>query len=135
MYLTNEQLHNATWSAVECLLWSSTLMEVEQDPASEYFVAETENWDDVDYPVSPDSVASLQSDLEQFIGLCEADLIASNLSPEQIGHDFILTRNGHGTGFWDRGLGEIGDRLTECAQTFGSIESLYIDTQNCIAWE
>lgn len=23
-------------------------------------------------------------------------------SPEQIGHDFILTANGHGAGFWDR---------------------------------
>ena len=135
MFLTNEQLHDATWSAVECLLWSSHLMEDEQDPNHEYFVAETENWDDVDYPVSPDSVASLQSDLEQFISLCEADLITSELSPEQIGHDFILTRNGHGAGFWDRGLGEIGDTLTKWAQTFGSLESLYIDSQNCIAWE
>lgn len=27
------------------------------------------------------------------------------------GHDFWLTRNGHGTGFWDRGLGELGQRL------------------------
>lgn len=135
MYFTEEQLHDATWSAVECLLWSSHLMECEQDSASEYFVAETENWDDVDYPVSTDSVAELQSELEQFIELCEDALIASELSPGQIGHDFILTRNGHGTGFWDRGLGEIGDTLTKWAKTFGSIDSLYIDTQNCIAWE
>jgi hypothetical protein len=28
------------------------------------------------------------------------------------GHDYWLTRNGHGTGFWDRGLGEVGDKLT-----------------------
>lgn len=27
------------------------------------------------------------------------------------GHDFWLTRNGHGTGFWDRGLGKLGERL------------------------
>lgn len=128
-------LDDATWAAVECLLWSSTLMECEQDPASEYFVAECEHWDDVDYPVDPDSVANLQSELESFIELCEQDLIASKLDPGQIGHDFILTRNGHGTGFWDRGLDEIGDRLTKWAKTFGSIESLYIDTQNCIAWE
>lgn len=128
-------LDDATWAAVECLLWSSTLLEIEQDPTSEYFVAECENWDGVDYPVAPDSVANLQSELESFIELCESDLIASRLSPSQIGHDFILTRNGHGAGFWDRGLGEIGDRLTKWAKTFGSIESLYIDTQNCIAWE
>jgi hypothetical protein len=27
------------------------------------------------------------------------------------GHDFWLTRNGHGAGFWDRGLGEVGENL------------------------
>jgi hypothetical protein len=30
-----------------------------------------------------------------------------------------LTRNGHGTGFWDRGLGERGDALTKSAESFG----------------
>ena len=118
----NSQLDSATWAAVECLLWSSPLMECEQDPESEYFVAECELWDDVDYPVDPDSVANLQRDLEQFLELCEDDLIASKLSPEQIGHDFILTRNGHGAGFWNRGLGEIGDRLTKWAKTFYPVD-------------
>lgn len=110
-------------------------MECEQDPASEYFIAEIENWDEVDYPVSSDSVASLQDELEQFISLTEDTLIESKLSAGQIGHDFILSRNGHGTGFWDRGLGEVGESLTKWAQTFGSLESLYIDTQDSIAWE
>jgi hypothetical protein len=32
---------------------------------------------------------------------------------ENAGRDFWYTRNGHGCGFWDRDLGEIGDRLTE----------------------
>ena len=36
------------------------------------------------------------------------------------GHDFALTRNGHGTGFWDRGLGTIGDMLSDEAKTYGS---------------
>lgn len=27
------------------------------------------------------------------------------------GHDLWLTRNGHGAGFWDRGLDELGKRL------------------------
>lgn len=134
MYLTEAQLHDATWSAVECLLWSSHLSEEEQNPASEHFVADVESWISVDYPVRADSVAELQSELEQFIGLCEDTLIASELSPGQIGHDFILTRNGHGTGFWDRGLGELGDTLTKWAKTFGTIDSLSIDVQNCIAW-
>lgn len=36
------------------------------------------------------------------------------------GHDFALTRNGHGAGFWDRGLGDLGDRLTRAARAYGS---------------
>ena len=38
---------------------------------------------------------------------------------ELAGHDFALTRNGTGTGFWDRGLGEIGDMLTEECKPYG----------------
>lgn len=30
----------------------------------------------------------------------------------QAGRDFWFTRNGHGVGFWDRGLGEVGDELS-----------------------
>ncbi len=41
------------------------------------------------------------------------------------GHDFWLTRNHHGCGFWDRGLGELGDRLTAAAHGAGET-SLYV---------
>lgn len=43
----------------------------------------------------------------------------------QCGHDFALTRNGHGAGFWDRGLGKMGDILTEKCDEFGQFD-LYI---------
>lgn len=36
------------------------------------------------------------------------------------GHDFALTRNGHGAGFWDRGFGIVGDALTTIAKAEGS---------------
>lgn len=39
---------------------------------------------------------------------------------EQFGHDFWLTRNRHGVGFWDRGLGGLGQQLTHHAHKFGS---------------
>ena len=35
------------------------------------------------------------------------------------GHDFALTRNRHGAGFWDRGAGDVGDRLTVMAHAAG----------------
>lgn len=39
-----------------------------------------------------------------------------------LGHDFWLTRNGHGAGFWDRGLGELGKQLSDACKTFGSCD-------------
>lgn len=40
---------------------------------------------------------------------------------EQAGCDFALTRNLHGVGFWDRDLGDIGDKLTDYAHVEGSV--------------
>lgn len=42
--------------------------------------------------------------------------------PEQAGHDFWLSRNGHGTGFWDREeiWGEkVAQYLNEASKAFG----------------
>lgn len=44
---------------------------------------------------------------------------------ELFGHDFYLTREGHGAGFWDRGLGELGDYLTSIAKSYGEAEMLW----------
>jgi hypothetical protein len=38
------------------------------------------------------------------------------------GHDFLLTRNGHGAGFWDRGLGDMGEKLTAAAKAYGEMD-------------
>jgi len=38
---------------------------------------------------------------------------AENYTVEECaGHDFYLTRCGHGVGFWDRGLGQLGEDLS-----------------------
>lgn len=47
---------------------------------------------------------------------------------EQHGHDFALTSNGHGAGYWDRGLGTVGKELTEASKMY-SID-LYIGDDN-----
>lgn len=41
---------------------------------------------------------------------------------ESLGHDFWLTRNRHGAGFWDRGLGWIGVDLTKMAHAYGACD-------------
>jgi hypothetical protein len=33
-----------------------------------------------------------------------------------------MNRNRHGAGYWDRGLGSAGDKLTEFAHSFGSCD-------------
>lgn len=39
-----------------------------------------------------------------------------------VGHDFWLTRAGHGAGFWDGDLPEaLGNRLTEASKTFAEV--------------
>ena len=47
---------------------------------------------------------------------------------EQAGHDFWLTRNGHGAGFWDRGLGALGETLTKWAKAAGTCDVIETDT-------
>ena len=47
---------------------------------------------------------------------------------EQAGHDFWLTRNGHGTGFWDRKdfyKDNLARRLTDWSERFGQVDSLF----------
>jgi hypothetical protein len=48
---------------------------------------------------------------------------------ELAGHDFWLTRCGHGTGFWDRfndaPFDKIGDKLTKSAKRFDNVD-LYL---------
>lgn len=46
-----------------------------------------------------------------------------NYDESRAGHDFWLTRNGHGAGFWDRGLGTVGDQLTKMAKPYGSSDA------------
>jgi len=83
---------------------------------------------DADYcsaDIHPDTLAEMTSDCEDFTEanseLLEQAYATGNYDEGQAGHDFWLTRNGHGAGFWDRGLGKIGDQLTEAAKSYGSV--------------
>lgn len=48
---------------------------------------------------------------------------------EQAGHDFWLTRCGHGSGFWNRGLGKQGDQLTELCKEFNNVDATVYHTR------
>lgn len=85
---------------------------------------------DVD-DLAPEATESMREDVEAFLSACWGDtwedftIDLSGIEPEQIGHDFWLTRNHHGAGFWDRGLGAVGDELTKLAESFGDSD-LYV---------
>lgn len=89
----------------------------------------SDTWDGEDEPrpldedydaddIADEASSALFSELCDFLAGARSDDLAL-LTNGQIGHDFCLTRNGHGAGFWDRGLGEAGLRLTDWAKTFG----------------
>lgn len=51
-----------------------------------------------------------EKDIQEFVELA-SDML-DDWSEDQIGHNLWLTRNGHGTGFWDRDM-PYKDELTE----------------------
>jgi len=72
------------------------------------------------------TIAAMIKDCERFQEENRELLEASGQSEAQSGHDFWLTREGHGSGFWDRGLGEVGEQLTTiCENVWGCID-LYV---------
>jgi hypothetical protein len=99
---------------ITCALWSST--DNDGEPL------------DATYDISDlhaGTEHNMFEELKDFVKLLEKENVDwSDWSEEQVGHDFWLTRNGHGAGFWDRGL-ENGDVLTKWAKTFGSCD-LYV---------
>lgn len=69
--------------------------------------------------ISPAALESITNDARDFLSKAYP-LVSADLS--QAGHDFFLTRNGHGTGFWDRDevWGPYATALSELSGTYGS---------------
>ncbi len=98
------------------MLWANTYTEVgEVDPYAWQTPAADWAWQ----AFAPDDRSDIRSTCEDFVTANYLDLVGTLAPPEQSGHDFALTRNHHGAGFWDRGYGEIGTRLTAAAHVYG----------------
>lgn len=104
-------------SYVLCALWSSV----------------GEDGDPLDTKYSADDIA--QDAKDTMLNDCKA-FVANNvdtldawqrrrISYDQAGHDFWLTRNGHGAGFWDRDQGRLGQDLTDACKPYGA-QNLYV---------
>ncbi len=83
--------------------------------------------------LAPETLARVVADCERFQrenaeSLTEADWRVSGdwSVSEQAGHDFWLTRKGHGCGFWDGDWTEpTATKLTDASKTFGEM-NLYV---------
>jgi hypothetical protein len=127
--MTTRDLDQFTLAYIECALWASDTDSDATDP------------DCIDRNPAHSSIcelpectlAAMASDCHQFQQDNAADLAAWRDefgSDEQAGHDFWLTRCGHGAGFWDRFSGghplhDAGTRLTDAAHVWGNID-LYV---------
>lgn len=121
---------NAFFDAyVTCALWSSTYEDGERDDKP---------LDDGEHDLATETADKMLLDCADFFSYCEAEGIdplpdyghGQYCNAELSGHDFWLTRNGHGAGYWDRGL-DTGDVLTSAAKTFGS-SNLYVGDDGMI---
>jgi hypothetical protein len=100
---------------VECALWSTT------DDADESGGAPLDtNYGAGDF--DPKSFAELRADAARFY-VDNFNAIHDYGTAERAGHDFWLTRNGHGAGFWDGDWPkEVGDKLTKSSKAYGTVD-------------
>jgi len=114
---------------IEAALWSTTNDRHEDDPDNE-----AEMLDTAGYEIAPETRQAMAGECEDFLSTF-GDLIGKagemGRDIEHCGHDFWLTRNGHGSGFWDRDLGDVGDQLTRAADGFGNVD-LYVGDDDLI---
>ena len=115
-------LDSFTRQYIETALWSST------DDDGMHFDRDFSICD-----IAPDALATMIADCAKFQAE-NADTM--NLDGCQdasmCGHDFWLTRNGHGAGFWDGDYPEeIGDALTAASKQYREC-SLYVGDDGLI---
>lgn len=73
--------------------------------------------------LAPETLARIIADCKRFQEQNAADLTEAydngrinGYDETRAGHDFWYTRNGHGTGFWDSDLGDVGNKLSNIAR-------------------
>jgi hypothetical protein len=102
----------------ETALWSS--MDDEGRPLEDNYGLED---------IAPESLAAMRADCATFIGdllgACEEHRYPM-IPAGNAGHDFWLTRNRHGAGFWDGDYPEaLGKLLTDVSHAYGE-QDIYV---------
>ena len=106
---------------IAAALWSTT---DESTPEGGDFLDENYGPEDL----APQTIAAMEADCARFRAENAHDIEGQEA---QAGHDFWLTRNHHGAGFWDGDWPDAGDRLTEACQKYGEV-NLYVGDDGLI---
>ena len=121
-------LDKFTIAYIECALWSSSEYDVDENsgPLDENYSL---------FDLTEEALATMKRDCLNFrayvsdtVGVEEA----KQVDCERGGHDFWLTRNHHGAGFWDGGWKD-GDALTRAAKTFGTCDLYVHEGKVCVS--
>lgn len=103
---------------VDCALWASPDADNGEPLDARYTTSD----------IDADALTKMAAVCSAFEAEHVADLDAAEgqgRDRSHLGHDLFLSRNGHGTGFWDRDLGALGDRLHAAAERMGE-SALYV---------
>lgn len=123
-----EEFRAVLSGAVEACLWSTMPTPADEDIA----ILETAD----QYTVTREEMNKLRGTLAHHMSGWFVENYATLLRAtdetytwEHVGHDFWLTSQGHGAGFWDRDLGEVGDALTDSVDGYTDIVGLYLNDE------
>lgn len=135
--VTNSYLETAVWSSND---WSDFDDDCDNPRPLD------ENYDSDDF--TGKARAAAESDCRRFLDLLEStpcdgydnlyDAAESVIGDDHIGHDFWLTRNGHGAGFWDGDYADFGDAICDVLYAeFGRYAELniFVDSDGQLEFE
>lgn len=111
MKLSKNDMDECVVAYMATALWSSTGEDGEP----------MENTYDVN-DLSPKARKTVEEDIQNFLDLLSED-VTIRYNARDLMHDFWLTRNRHGAGFWDGDYPKpLADELTKWAHSFGGCD-------------
>jgi hypothetical protein len=108
----------------ETLFWSESCVDEDGNDPCGWGNFE---WATVEDDLTASDTAEIKEDLRAFWGefvRLVGGSIAKRLAGNA-GHDFCLTINGHGAGFWDGAWPTYGDKLTILCRSYPNIHLMY----------
>jgi len=107
------KLDTFTQAYIQCALWSST--DDNDNPLDDKYSVDG---------ISKSCLTAMNDDCQKFQAE-NMPMIIDDLS--EAGHNFWLTRNHHGAGFWDGDYPEYGDVLTAKSHEFKEVNLIVCD--------